>query len=1089
MNKRTLRWPSAALKYKNYCLAFAGLASIAAAACATPRSDGKPQPQKLGVARGALTSAEGIAKAQKAMDFLVPGAVQFTQESQCLSCHRQPDVLIATSMGAQLLPGVTLNSSAADGTGYIANLVLNNQQGDGRWDFGGAPKSMSAISLWAIAGYARAGGSVNVLPSIRNGLLWLVPLASQMTFPQDGGPFAGQTRNYILNDWFEEAPQMFDWYLPTTESVFATRVLLDMDTSLSAANVSMLSAQQVSFTDALEGRTMRDISTTSVQHLALTALAMAESGRTTSANAQAIGAQLLARQTAGSGWADPASPDGQLHSVNALTSGEALYALCRLGVRPRGNAAGAGLDWLAAQQSVDGHWDLPGHDSAVATSWALLAIACVSNPRGSAQFEPLTGDGAPAAPVSESFASTLSVTNTASDPRTATVSISGAPPGAVVKVTPASLELSGDASGTFSISIELPPGLPASTSYPFTATVSFADGGGASTQTSAIYTLAVGSTPSAVYSGTSTSFIGAQDHGAIGSTMQLAAKVEDYGHSPVQEGTIVFDIDGFSIGSATYDAASGTFARSWTIPDLSIGHHVLHAAYQGKSGSVVLNPSTATRDFDVAPAPPPPPASVGVPDGASSSDGGFTLHGTGTPGDTISVVANGVLVGSATIDSEGKWTAPIALSPGAYKLEVVESNATGPSAPASVNVSVQPTAPIITGPEPGTTSSDMVTEIKGTATPGATITVRNASGVLATTTAGDDGKYSVSVSLPPGPNSLDISQTVNGQTSALTNVHYNQAPAAPSITYPVPQASTQTTKDITLRGTTVPDATVTALSGGTVLATATASQDGTYALPVVLESGHNMITVKSAVGGVVSAASRQIDVRFDGKAPSFLITARDIEAYGPAKGAIVSWQPFMADDAQDGQLPTTCDHTSGSMFPIGTTPVTCAAQDSAGNVTSIMFNVIVHLQSFATVKVPTDLVAFSKSLQGAKVDFEASATDKDGNAIEVACSPASGSTFPLGQTPVTCTATDDVSHTSTSSTFKVTVQEMPYDRGSAVTGGGGASSSSGSSYGSSSSGCSMGKSTSGTDLLPLGGVLGVALALSRRRRQNGRTGK
>lgn len=38
-----------------------------------------------------------------------------------------------------------------------------------------------------------------------------------------------------------------------------------------------------------------------------------------------------------------------------------------------------------------------------------------------------------------------------------------------------------------------------------------------------------------------------------------------------------------------------------------------------------------------------------------------------------------------------------------------------------------------------------------------------------------------------------------------------------------------------------------------------------------------------------------------------------------------------AQDAQDGTLPVTCTPASGSLFPIGTTTVTCTATDTAGN--------------------------------------------------------------------------------------------------------------------------------------------------------------
>ncbi|WP_110084957.1 HYR domain-containing protein [Streptomyces sp. NRRL WC-3549] len=47
-------------------------------------------------------------------------------------------------------------------------------------------------------------------------------------------------------------------------------------------------------------------------------------------------------------------------------------------------------------------------------------------------------------------------------------------------------------------------------------------------------------------------------------------------------------------------------------------------------------------------------------------------------------------------------------------------------------------------------------------------------------------------------------------------------------------------------------------------------------------------------------------------------------------GARISYTAT-ATDAQDGTLPVTCTPASGSLFPVGTTTVTCSATDAAGN--------------------------------------------------------------------------------------------------------------------------------------------------------------
>lgn len=61
---------------------------------------------------------------------------------------------------------------------------------------------------------------------------------------------------------------------------------------------------------------------------------------------------------------------------------------------------------------------------------------------------------------------------------------------------------------------------------------------------------------------------------------------------------------------------------------------------------------------------------------------------------------------------------------------------------------------------------------------------------------------------------------------------------------------------------------------------------------------------------------------------------------------------------------------------------------------------------------------------GLAINFETpSATDGQGT-VTVACTPGSGSTFPIGATEVSCTATDSLSRTASCS-FSVTVQKLP----------------------------------------------------------------
>jgi HYR domain len=74
------------------------------------------------------------------------------------------------------------------------------------------------------------------------------------------------------------------------------------------------------------------------------------------------------------------------------------------------------------------------------------------------------------------------------------------------------------------------------------------------------------------------------------------------------------------------------------------------------------------------------------------------------------------------------------------------------------------------------------------------------------------------------------------------------------------------------------------------------------------------------------------------------------------------------------------------------------------------------------VTVPPNLSLEATGPDGAVATFVASASDTEDGAPTTSCTPASGSTFPVGTTPVTCTATDS-GGLSASASFTVTVSD------------------------------------------------------------------
>jgi uncharacterized repeat protein (TIGR01451 family) len=136
--------------------------------------------------------------------------------------------------------------------------------------------------------------------------------------------------------------------------------------------------------------------------------------------------------------------------------------------------------------------------------------------------------------------------------------------------------------------------------------------------------------------------------------------------------------------------------------------------------------------------------------------------------------------------------------------------------------------------------------------------------------------------------------------------------------------------------------------------------------------------------------------------------------------AVVSY-PAPTASGNCGSDPADCNPPSGSTFPIGTTAVNC----SNGSGGACSFNVTVtgndttppSMTCPGNITTPEDPPGSGQ----ANVTYSTpTATDNCTQDVQVFCSPPSGSSFPVGVTPVTCTATD-ASNNTTSCTFTVTV--------------------------------------------------------------------
>jgi hypothetical protein len=156
--------------------------------------------------------------------------------------------------------------------------------------------------------------------------------------------------------------------------------------------------------------------------------------------------------------------------------------------------------------------------------------------------------------------------------------------------------------------------------------------------------------------------------------------------------------------------------------------------------------------------------------------------------------------------------------------------------------------------------------------------------------------------------------------------------------------------------------------------------------------------------------------------PPELRVPADLEREATSRrGAVVDYSAG-ASDRVSGPLEAECKPASGATFPIATTTVTCSARDAAGRVAVRSFSVRVF-DAPPALRLPRDVTASAVDSSGARVTYPAAtAADRVDGTLAAACTPASGSRFPLKSTEVKCTAKDSAGNVVTG-TFRVTVAD------------------------------------------------------------------
>jgi hypothetical protein len=297
-------------------------------------------------------------------------------------------------------------------------------------------------------------------------------------------------------------------------------------------------------------------------------------------------------------------------------------------------------------------------------------------------------------------------------------------------------------------------------------------------------------------------------------------------------------------------------------------------------------------------------------------------------------------------------------------------------------------------------------------------------------------------------------------------------PAPADISVGTPLSSTQLNAAAMADGSSIAGSFVYTPAAGTVLT------EGAHTLSTTF-------TPDDATRYAQTTATVSITVLARPRSAPHIDTAPDMSIVGTSSaGAAVTFATPVATDSVDAAVPVACAPASGATFTIGATTVTCTATNTAGltasssftvtvlpptiaidvlehvtvtdsiavlpsamitvaehvSVTdsvmvrpSVMLNIteIVHVaDSPAAAPVDTDppvitfpasIVADATSPAGAAVEFLVIAKDAVDGFVTPLCSPASNSTFAIGDTAVRCTARDRAGNSAVV-VFRVTVR-------------------------------------------------------------------
>lgn len=438
------------------------------------------------------------------------------------------------------------------------------------------------------------------------------------------------------------------------------------------------------------------------------------------------------------------------------------------------------------------------------------------------------------------------------------------------------------------------------------------------------------------------------------------------------------------IGTITVPAGG-----NWTFTPttaLTEGAHTLTAVATDPVGNVGLPSAgfTLTVDSSIPATPGIPTVTDDVSPGlgtiannGSTNDTTPTFSGTGTAGDTITILDNGDPIGTTTVRADGSWsfTPDTPFTTPDHSISVTESDAAGNKSPASgaINFTLDtepPAAPTIDSADDNVgavqqtlltngVTDDNTPTFHGTGINGDTITLYNGSTVLGTAVvAGGVWTITPTTALPNGTLNLTATATdpagnVGSPSANFTLTVDNTPLTAPVVTEivdnegviqtPLTSGSVTDDKTPTFNGTGTVGSTINIYDNGGIvpIATTTVGANGTWSvtLPELAENGHSLTIGATDPAGNSVGPSAPILITVDTNPPAAPTITTPLEETGTLisgtaeAGSTVIIRNDAGDEIGRGLADATTGAFTVTISPAQTTgeALTAIAQDPAGN--------------------------------------------------------------------------------------------------------------------------------------------------------------